>query len=38
MFEDFRTHARTERYNLMCSLVAHGKIQQYYEDLESSIG
>ena len=25
MFEDFITHARTNRYNLMCSLVAHDK-------------
>ena len=23
LFEDFRAHARTERYNSMCSLVAH---------------
>ena len=38
MFEDFRTHARTERYNLMCSLVAHDKIQPAYEDYDISIG
>ena len=25
MFEDFITHARTDRYNLMCSLVLHDK-------------
>ena len=25
MFEYFITHARTNRYNLMCSLVAHDK-------------
>ena len=25
MFEDFITHARTNRYNLMCSLVLHDK-------------
>ena len=30
-------HARTDRYNLMCSLVAHDKIQPDYEDDESSI-
>ena len=23
LFEDFITHARTDRYNLMCYLVAH---------------
>ena len=38
MFEDFVTHARTDRYNLRCSLVAHDKIQPAYEDDESSIG
>ena len=25
LFEDFITHARTNRYNLMCSLVSHDK-------------
>ena len=25
MFEDFITHARTDRYNLMCSIVSHNK-------------
>ena len=25
LFEDFITHARTDRYNLMCYLVAHDK-------------
>ena len=25
LFEDFITYARTDRYNLMCSLVAHDK-------------
>ena len=25
LFEDFITHSRTDRYNLMCSLVAHDK-------------
>ena len=28
LFEDFITHARTDRYNLMCSLVAHDKNYQ----------
>ena len=37
MFEYFITHAITYRYNLMCSLVAHDKIQPDYEDGESSI-
>ena len=32
MFKDFITHARTDRYNLMCSLVAPDKIQPKYED------
>ena len=30
LFEDFITHARSDIYNLMCSLVAHDKIQPYY--------
>ena len=38
LFEDFITHARYERYNLMCSLFAHEKLQPYYEDDEISIG
>ena len=25
LFEDFITHARTDRYDIMCSLVAHDK-------------
>ena len=29
-FETFITHARSDRYNLMCSLVAHDKIQPAY--------
>ena len=37
-FEDFITQARTDRYNIMCSLVAHDKIQPAYEDDESIIG
>ena len=28
MFEDFITQAITDRYNLMCSLVAHDKMHQ----------
>ena len=31
-FEDFITQARTDRYNLMCSLVAHARLQLYYKD------
>ena len=37
MFEDFITHAITDRYNLMCYLVAHNKIQPAYEYYEISI-
>ena len=37
-FEDFITQAITDRYNLMCSLVYHGKLQPDYKDDESSIG
>ena len=38
MFEDLITHVRTDRYNLMCSLVEHDKIKPAYEDNEISIG
>ena len=38
LFEYVITHARIDRYNLMCSLVAHDKKQPAYEDKESSIG
>ena len=38
LFEDFITHARTDRYNLMCYLFAYDKIQPAYEDDEISIG
>ena len=34
----FFTHARTNRYNILCSLVAYDKKQQAYEDEESSLG
>ena len=37
MFEYFITHAITDRYNLMCSLVAHDKMQPNDEDDESSL-
>ena len=37
-FEDFIKQARTDRYNFMCSLVAHDKIQPDYEDDEISLG
>ena len=37
LLEYFITHAKTDRYNLMCSLVAHDKIQLAYEYDESSI-
>ena len=31
-------NARIDRYNIMCSIVAHDKKQPAYEDDESSIG
>ena len=36
-FEDFITQARTDRYNIMCSLVAHDRLQLYYIDDDISI-
>ena len=36
--EGFITQARTDRYNLMCSLVSHDRLQPDYEDDVSSIG
>ena len=38
MFEDFITHTGTGRYNLMCSLLAHDKMQPNDEGYESSLG
>ena len=38
LFEYFITHARSDRYNLICSLVENDKIQPAYEDDEISIG
>ena len=38
MPEYFITHTITYRYNIMCFLVAHDKIQPDCEDDESSIG
>ena len=37
-FEDFITQDRTDRYNIMCSLVAHDRLQENKTDNESSIG
>ena len=37
MLDDFKTHARTDMYNLMCYLVAQDKTQPAYEDDGSSI-
>ena len=31
LFEDIITHARTDRYNLLCSIVANDKRQPTYE-------
>ena len=38
MFEYSITHIRTDRYNLLCSLVVHYKRQPAYEDEGISIG
>ena len=37
LFEYFITRARTNRYNLLCSIFAHDKKQPAYEYEESSI-
>ena len=37
-FEDFITQARTDQYNLVCSLVAHDRLQLDYKDDEINIG
>ena len=37
-FKNFISQAITDRYNLMCSLVAHDILQLDYKDYESSIG
>ena len=37
-FEDFITQARTDRYNIMCSLVAHCRLQENKIEDESSFG
>ena len=37
-FEGFITQAITDRYNIMCSLVAHDRLQENKPDDESSIG
>ena len=38
LFEYFITHAISDRYNFMCSLVAHDKLQPSYKDDEGIIG
>ena len=38
IFEGFITQARTDRYNIMCSLVAHDSMRDNKKDDESSIG
>ena len=38
IFEGFIIQARTDRYNIMCSLVAHDRMQDNKQDDESSIG
>ena len=37
-FEGFITRYRTDRYNVMCYLVAHDRMQDNKQDDESSIG
>ena len=37
MFEYFKTRSRIDKYDIMCYLVAHDKIQPAHEDDESSI-
>ena len=37
-FEGFIKHARTDRYNIMCSLVAHDRLQDNEQDDERSLG
>ena len=37
-FECFISQARTDRYNIMCFLVAHDMLQKNKPDDESSIG
>ena len=36
-FEDFIAQARTDRYNLICFLVANDRLQQDYKDDERRI-
>ena len=38
LFEYFITHARNDRYNLLCYIVTHDKKQPAYDYDESSIG
>ena len=38
LFEDSISHAGTDRYNLLCSIVAHDKKQSAYENDKVSIG
>ena len=37
-FEDFITWARTDRYNIMCSLFDHDRLEPDYKYYERSIG
>ena len=37
-FEGFITQSRTDRYNIMCYLVAHDRMQDNKQDDESSLG
>ena len=37
-FEGFIKQVRTDRYNIICSLVAHDRLQDNYQDDEISLG
>ena len=37
MFGGFIRHTRTDRYHIMCSIIAHDKKQPWYEDEERII-
>ena len=38
MFEEFIKNVRTDRYNLMCSIMVHDKKQPLYDDDSSIVG
>ena len=38
MLDDFIRNGKTERFNIMCSITAHDKIQPTYVDYSNSVG